>query len=120
MRVEQEGRDAHREDGHPEVRHPARPNGKRHIEQHDERAHAQVDTRAREPGVEDRKRDARRCEATTSGNVPRTTKGQVGDDRVRRDLSREDLERRRQRAEMLRETDDSLDGATLDELCQKI
>ena len=48
VRVEQEGRDAHRQNGDPEVRDPSRPDRQRYVEQHDERAHAEVDARARE------------------------------------------------------------------------
>ena len=53
MRVEQERRDAESQDRHPEVRDPSRPNCKRHVEQHDEGPHAEVDARAREARVQD-------------------------------------------------------------------
>ena len=118
MRVEQERRHAERKDRHPEVRHPAGPDCQCHVEQHNQRAHAQVDARARETRVQDRERDARRREATASSDVPRTTEGQVRDDRVRRDLGREHLESGRQRAEVLREAEQGLDGATLNKLCK--
>ncbi len=117
MRVEQEGRDAKCQDRHPEVRDPSSPDRQRHVEQHDQGTHAEVDTRPREPRVEDSERDPCRCKAATRCDVKRTTEGQVRDDRVRRDLSGKDLERRLKRAEVLRKTDDGLDGSTLDQFC---
>ena len=86
MRVEQERRDTERKNRHPEVGHPSRPNRQRHVEQYNERPHAEVDAWAREARVEDGERDARRREPTASCDVPRTAERQVGDDRVRRDL----------------------------------
>ena len=115
MRVEKERRDAQGQNGHPEVSDPSRPDRQRHIEQHDERPHAEVDARAREARVQDREGDARRREPTTRGDVPRTTKRQVRDDRVRRDLRREHLKGRREGAEVLRETEHSLSSTTLNE-----
>ena len=117
MRVEQERRNAERKDGDPEVNDPWRPNRQSHVEQHDERAHAEVDTRACETRVQDGERDTRRRETTPSSNVPCTTEGQVRDDGVGRDLGGEDLERRRQRAEVFGETNESLRRTTLNEFC---
>ena len=119
MRVEQERRDAHREDGHPEVRHPSRPDRQRHVEEHDERPHAEVDTRASEAGVQDGERDTRRRETTTGSNVPGTTERQVALDGLRVDLGREHLEDGRQRQEVLAKTDEGLAGTTLKQLCMR-
>ena len=115
MRVEQERRDAHRQNGDPEVRDPSRPDRQRYVEQHDKRAHAEVDARAREPRVQDRERDTRRREATAGRDVPRTTKRQVRDDRVRRDLRGEHLEGRGKRPEVFRETKNCLASTTFDQ-----
>ena len=82
MRVEEERRDAQGQNGYPEVGDPSRPDRQRHVEQHDERSHAEVDARARKARVQDREGDASRREPTACRNVPRTTKRQVRDDRV--------------------------------------
>ena len=67
----------HRE---PEVDDPARPKRERHVEEHDEDAHSEVDRRTREPRVQDAERDSRDREATTSRNVPSATERQVTQD----------------------------------------
>ena len=119
MRVEQERRHAQGEDRHPEVRNPTRPDGECDIEQHDERPHAEVDAWACETGVQDREGDARRCETTTRRDVPRPTKGQVRDDRVRGDLRGKDFERGREGGEVLRETKNCLARTTLNEFYRR-
>ena len=115
MRVEQERRDAHREDGYPEVRDPSRPDRQRHVEQHDERAHAEVDTRACETREQDAEADATGGEPTTGSDVTRTTEGQVAEYGVRLDLGGENFEDGRQRHELLEQTPDGAPGTTLDE-----
>lgn len=118
VRVEQERRDAQRQNRHPEVRDPSRPDRQRHVKQHDQSAHAKVDTRSGEARVEDSERDPGRCKATSGRDVPGATESQVRDDRVRRNLGGEDLERRGQRPKVLRETNDGLDGSALNQLCR--
>ena len=115
MRVEQERRNAERKDGDPEVNDPWRPNRQSHVEQHDERAHAEVDTRACETREQDAEADATGGEPTTGSDVTRTTEGQVAEYGVRLDLGGENLEDGRQRHELLEQTPDGAPGTTLDE-----
>ena len=96
VRVEQERRDTERKNRHPEVGHPSGPDRQCNIEQHDQRTHAEVDTRSSEPGVEDTEGQSSRSETTSSGDVTRTTECQVREDRVRVDLGGEDFEDRRE------------------------
>ncbi len=86
MWVENEGSKAQGECGEPEVDQMGYPKRHRHVQQHDQSAHPQVDTRTREARIQDRKRHACRSEATTSRNVPGTTECKITQDRVAVDL----------------------------------
>lgn len=92
MRVENEGSDREREHGDPEIDQVRHPDGHGHEEQRQERPHAEIDTRSGETRVESAKVHAGRREASTGGDVPSTTKGQVAQDRMSVDLSRENFE----------------------------
>lgn len=102
MRVEEERRQAKSERRHPEVDHMRDPQRYRHIQQHHQRPHTQVDTRAREAREKGAEVCARRRETTASRNVPSTTVVQITEDGVAVDLGGEDLEDGRERTHLLR------------------
>ena len=96
MGVEQERRDAQRQDGRPEVDQVGNPDRHGGIQQQEQVSHAHVDTRTGETGVKDAEGDAGSGKSTTGSNVSGTTKGQIVENRVGVDLSREDFEHRRE------------------------
>lgn len=91
VRVEQERRDAQCRHRDPEVDEMRHPDGHRDVEQHDERAHAEIDAGAREARVEDAERDAGGREAAPGGDIPCTTEREIAEDGMRLDLRREYL-----------------------------
>ena len=101
VRVENKWRKAKRERRNPEVDHMRDPQRDRHIQQHHQCPHAQIDTRARETGKQQTEVRARRCKATTSSNVSSTTVVQVAEDGVAVDLRREDLKDGGKRGDVL-------------------
>ena len=117
MRVEHEGCDAKGQHREPEVKQVGRPDGHGGIEEQEEVPHAHVNARTGETGVENRKRDTRRCETTTCSDVPGTTERQIAQDGLRVDLSREDFEDGGKRQEVLSKTDERLAGAAFEQLC---
>lgn len=104
MWVEQERSDTKRENRDPKVDQVRRPEREGHVKEHQQRAHAEVDTRTSEAREEDAERDPGRRKATASSDVPRATEGQVVQDRMRVDLGCEHLEHRRERHELLAES----------------
>ena len=115
--VEQERRDRQRQSGDPEVDEPVHPQRGRHVEHHQRESHAEVDRRSGESRVEDREVDPRRGESSTGGDVSCSSERQVGQDRVRVNLGREDLKDRRQRHEVLSESVHGPSGSTLRQFC---
>lgn len=92
MRVIQERRDTKRQNRNPEINQIPRPERQRHIEQHQQRPHPEVDARSRETRIEDGERDPGRRESTAGGDVSSPAEGQVVQDGVRVDLGGEDFE----------------------------
>lgn len=87
MGVEQERRHAKGEDRHPEVSNPRRPHRDRHVEEHDQTPHAQVDARSGKSREQDTERNTGYSETTSCGDVSSTSECQIAGDRVRRDTS---------------------------------
>ena len=113
MRVEEERRDAECQSCRPEVDQVRDPKRQRHIQQHDQRAHSEVDTRTSETRVEREELHARSRETTASRDVPCATVGEISQDGMTIDLRRKDFEDRRERQEVLREAEDGLWSTTL-------
>ena len=115
MRVEQEWRNAQREDGDPEVQQVGCPQRQRYKQQHEHRPHAEVDTWASETREEDVEVDACCRKATSGRNVTSTTESEIAQNRVGVDLGGEDLEDGRKRAELLSQTEDCLPCSSLNQ-----
>ena len=113
VRVENKWRNTKSECRNPEVDQIWGPQRHRHIEQHNERPHTQVDTRSSKSRVQDTERNASRCESTTSCNVSSPTERQVAQDGVEINLSGEHFKYGGERQEMLRQTKDCARGTTL-------
>ena len=95
------------------------PERQRDVEEQQQRPHPQVDARTRESRVQDRKRDPRRREASTGGDVPRASIRQVAEDRVRRDLGAKDLEKGREGEEVLAESNDGANDTAFRQLLEE-
>lgn len=74
MRVEQEGRDAKREDGDPEVNQVGRPYCQCDVEQGDKRAHAEVDAWSSKAREQDAEIDPSCSKPTTCCDISSSTK----------------------------------------------
>ena len=92
MRVEKERRDTHRKNRNPEIHDPPSEQRQRHIQQHHQRPHSQVDTWPSKSGVQNAERKSSRREPTTSCDVPSSTKREISCNGMRGDLSGEDFE----------------------------
>jgi hypothetical protein len=119
MRIKDERRQTQRERRDPKIDHMRNPQRDRHIQQHNQRAHAQVDARTRKAREERAKVRARRREPTAGRDVPRTAVVEIADDGVALDLGGEDLEDGGEGAELFRETEDGADCTAFDEFCKK-
>jgi len=119
MRIETKRRDAEGENGNPEVDEVRRPQCQCNIEQHDQGSHCHVDAWASEPRKENVEVDLCGRKATTGRNVPSPSKSQIAQNQVGVDLSREDLEDRQERAELLGQAENGLPCPTFDKFCEK-
>lgn len=86
MWIKDEWCDAKSSDGYPEVNQEWCPDGHRHIEKHDQRSHAKIDTWSGESGEENTKRYTTGCESTSCCNITSTSECQVAEDGVSIDL----------------------------------
>lgn len=111
--------DSQGETGDPEVDEPVHPKGSCNIEHHEGEPHPEVDRRSGKPRVKDREVDPRGREPSSGGDVPSSSKVEVGEDRVGVDLGGEDLKDGRHREEVLAESVDGASGSSLRELCDK-
>jgi len=86
VRVEKEWRDAKRQDRKPEVDQMGDEERHGGVEQEEEVAHAHINARSREPGVEDGEVHASSREPTSSCDVARSTECEITQDGLRVDL----------------------------------
>ena len=115
MWVEQEWSDTKGENRYPKVDQVRRPEREGDIEEHQQRAHAEVDARTGEAREKDAERDPGRRKATAGSDVSRATEGQVVQDRVGVDLGGEHLKHRRERHELLAESRERSTSTTLNQ-----
>lgn len=115
MRVEDEWRKAKSERRDPEVDNMRNPQCNRHVKQHHQRPHTQVDAWTCKSGEKKTEVRARSSEATASSDVTGTTIVQIAENRVAVDLGREDLKYGRKRANVLGETQNGTTGPSFDE-----
>lgn len=96
MRIEHEWRDDKGQDREPEVDQMRNPDRHGGIEQEEKVAHAHIDTRSGKSGIKDGERHASSRKSTPSGDISCPTEGQIAQNGLGVDLSREHLEDRRQ------------------------
>jgi len=106
MRVEEEGRDRQRQNRDPEIDEVWRPEGQSDVKQQHKRSQSQVDGGASKTRVKNAKRDPRGGKSSPCRDVSSSTKVEIVEDRVSVDLGREDLKDRRQRHEVLGQSND--------------
>ena len=119
MRVEEERCDGERQHSNPEVDQVRRPQGQGDIEQQDQGTESKVDRGSGESRVQDAKRDPGRGESSSGCNVSGSSEVQIVQDRVRVYLGGEHLEYRRQRHEVLGQSDNGTACATFRQLLQE-
>ena len=91
MRVEDEGCNAKRHDGEPEVDEERSPNSHCGVKEDEDKPHAHIDARTGEARIKNGERHASGGESTTSGDVSSSTEGQIALDGLRIDLGGEDF-----------------------------
>lgn len=86
MGIEHKRRNAQTQNRHPEVQQIWRPQRQCHVEQHDQRAHPQIDTRARKTREENAERVSCGGETAAGSDVAGTSKSEIAENRVSVDL----------------------------------
>lgn len=92
MWIEYEWSNAKCRDCDPEIDEVWRPEGNRHVEQHYQCSHTQVDTRSGETREQRAERYTGSRKPTTCRNIPCPTKCKIGQYRMSVDLCREHFE----------------------------
>lgn len=104
MRIEHERRYTKRKYGEPEIDEMRYPDCYRSVKQDEEVTHAHVDGWSREAGVENAKGYSCCGETSTGSDISRASEGEIAQDGIGINLSRENFEYGRKRKKMFPES----------------